>query len=139
MVWLLHIRLDLGEHFYRSKTFEKNGRLYEQLGVRHFKRFVVNGEYMNRIVRLFKPNFKVIRDVASMTHWLSVTRLKEAGHIVHFVMTLPALGYVLARGYHLSTICLVVLNILLNIYPIMTQRYNRFRIQRILEKGICIK
>jgi hypothetical protein len=43
-------------------------------GVRHFKKFTVNGEYVNRIVRFYKPNFKVIQDIASMKHWLSATR-----------------------------------------------------------------
>ena len=137
VVQVLHIRLDLGERFCRPKPFEKNGYLYERLGVRHFKKFTVNGEYMNRIVRFYKPNFKVIRDVASMKHWLSVTRSKEAGHIVHFVMTLPALGYLLMRGYYLSAGCLIVLNILFDLYPVMIQRYNRFRIQRILRKYLA--
>jgi hypothetical protein len=53
---------------------------------------------------------------------------------VHFVMTLPALGYLLMRSYYLSAVCLVVLNVLLDLYPVMTQRYSRFRIQRVLRK-----
>jgi len=133
LVELLHIPLELGERIYRAKPFEKDGQFYVSLGVRCYKRFTPNGNYMNRVIRLFKPNFKLIKDAETMKRWLSVTRSKEAGHTIHWVMVIPALLYVLLNGWYQSAACLVVLTVLFDLYPVMLQRYNRFRIQRTLE------
>lgn len=133
LVELLHIPLDLGERIYRAKSFEKNGQLYVSLGVRYYKKFAPNGNYMNRVVRLFKPNYKIIKDAEAMRRWLLVTQSKETGHTIHLVMVIPALVNVLLNGWYQSAASLVVLTVLFDLYPVMLQRYNRFRIQRTLE------
>jgi hypothetical protein len=62
------------------------------------------------------------------------TRRIEAGHVLAaFVMT----GYSVAAlwsGDFLNLSLLFAVNLAVNIYPIMTQRYNRLRIEAILKR-----
>src|ERR1051326_8502165 len=37
----------LPEQYYQPKSFELNGRFYERLGIRFYKRWMMNGDYMN--------------------------------------------------------------------------------------------
>ena len=41
----------LPERYYRIKSCESSGRIYERLGIRFFKRFTPNGDYINRVIR----------------------------------------------------------------------------------------
>lgn len=48
------------------------------------------------------------------------------------LVTLPAILYGLYNGWTVIVCWLVIGNLLVNIYPIMVQRYNRARAHRIL-------
>jgi hypothetical protein len=122
--------LDLGDRYHQPKPFEHGGRLYVRLGVRYFKLVAPYGDLMNRIMRFFRPDFRIIKNPASLQAWLETTRSKEAGHIVHTMMVLPALIFVLARRWYASAATLLLLTVLFDMYPVMLQRYNRFRLKK---------
>src|SRR5690348_12419111 len=41
----------LPEGYFRPWPFERSGRIYERLGVRFFRRFMLQGDYYNRALR----------------------------------------------------------------------------------------
>lgn len=135
IVEVFHVNLDLGDRYDRAKPFEREGRLYRRLGVRQVKKFTVNGDYWNGLIRFVKPGYRVVQDEATAEQWLRLTRSKEAGHLLHMLLSVPALGYTLLQGWFESAICLLALDVLFDLYPIMIQRYNRFRLQRVLKAG----
>jgi len=62
------------------------------------------------------------------------TRASEFGHgIIAIIIALITLYVFMVSSFD-ETIWLLVLNIFLNIYPMMLQRYNRPRVGRVIEK-----
>jgi thiosulfate reductase cytochrome b subunit len=59
----------------------------------------------------------------------------ETGHLaIGLVVDLMA-GYALLRGWWDAAGWLLLFNILINVYPVMLQRYNRARLQPLFEKA----
>ncbi len=114
--------------YFEEKPWESKGKIYETFGVNLFRKLLVwiGWEKLNK-----KANPVGITSVAlRQLHYR--TKQNEMAHIVIFFIVLIFTIYV-ALTFGLSeTIWLIVLNILLNLYPILLQRYNRPRIQRAL-------
>lgn len=112
----------LPERFHRLRPAELDGRLYEHLGVRAFKRLLRRGP-----ATWFNPRLRLpdSRDAASLARLDADMRNAEATHAVLFVATLPFVGYVAARGWWASAAWTLALDVLMNGYPVMLQRYNR--------------
>ena len=123
----------LPERYYRTQRFEASGCLYEWLGVRFFKRFPPNGDFINRINRRFNPAYRVVRDKASIVEFAAGTRLAEKCHLISLFLVLPAVAYALALGWNQFALWLVLPNIPLHFYPVLLQRYTRARIERVLK------
>lgn len=125
----------LPERYYRIKPFELSGRVYERLGIRFFKRFVPNGEYINRIIRRSEPGYRVICDENSIVKFEAETRLAERCHIVSLLLMLPSAAYALMLGWNNFALWILLPNIPLHLYPVLLQRYTRARIQKVLNRG----
>lgn len=125
----------LPERYYQIKSFESNGRVYEGLGIRFFKRFVPNGDYINRIVRRSEPGYRVICDENSIVEFEAGTRLAERCHIVSLLLVLPSAVYALMLGWNNFALWILLPNIPLHLYPVLLQRYTRARIQKVLNRG----
>ena len=115
--------------WFGPKPFERSGELYERLGVRRFKRFLPFGYHTNRLVRaLGAKGFRVVGDEKSAMAWVLFTVVVEALHSLAFAafatfMVLDLLG----REYGEAAVNLL-LNLLVNVYPVMAQRYTRIRL-----------
>jgi len=125
----------LPEQFYRIKSFESSGRIYERLGIRFFKHFVPNGDYINRVIRHYEPGYKIIYDENSIVEFEAGIRLAERCHIVSLLLVLPSVVYALILGWNGFALWLLLPNIPLHLYPVLLQRYTRARIQRVLKRG----
>lgn len=123
----------LPERYYRTKRFESSGRLYESLGIRFFKRFPPNGDYINRVNRRFNPAYRVVCDKASIVEFEASTRLSERCHLIGLFLVLPSVALALALGWNQFALWLLLPNIPLHFYPVLLQRYTRARIERVLK------
>ena len=125
--------------YFAPKSFEKDGKLYEALGVEKFKKLVLMTA--GQLVKLvFKENlgpyfigsYKEINEKTIKKHELWA-RFNELIHITLNIPLLHGLVENLGNDNYSSAIeCIIAL--LINNYCVMLQRYNRVRIFNILEK-----
>jgi len=120
--------------YYQPRSFELFGRCYNRLGVRWFKRWVPDGDRAVRQARRFVPGYRVISGASGLSVFDSRTRRSEQGHLLWMWVTMPAILYAFVCGWAALALWLLVGNVIINLYPIMVQRYNRARIQSILAR-----
>src|SRR5262249_41043346 len=85
-------------------------------------------------IRHFLPDYKLIPNRGGLKAFDVRTRRSEQGHLVWMSVTVPAMLYALLSGWATLAGWLFLGNLLINVYPIMVQRYNRARIQRCLDR-----
>jgi hypothetical protein len=129
------LALFLPAGYYRPKHFELSGRFYECLGVRWFKRWTPDGDHVVRYIRHFLPDYKVITGRCSLGGLDMRTRRSEQGHLLWLLVTATPILYALVCGWAVLASWLFLGNLVINVYPIMVQRYNRARVQRSLARG----
>jgi hypothetical protein len=133
LIWLLSpLTLLLHSAYFRTRPFELE--LYEQVGVRSFKKFMLHGDYYRRHLRRIEPAHARINSRRGAQNFLSQTIWSEKAHLMALVIGLAAILYALKLGLNRFAGVFFVSNILFNIYPIMLQRYTRARISRLLER-----
>ena len=117
--------------WFGPKTFERGGSLYEKLGVRRFNRFLPFGYYTNLLVRaLLYPGFRIVSDRKSAKVWVLFTVVAEAFHTLAFAVFLAIMASDILGGEYAKAALNVLLNLMVNVYPAMAQRYNRIRLLR---------
>ena len=124
----------LSERYYRVRGWESSGRVYERLGIRFFKRFVPNGDYINRIIRHSDKSYRVIRDAESTVRHGDMTRLAERCHLAALWLPVPCIVYALMLGWNKFALWLFLANVPIHVYPVLLQRYTRARIQKVLTR-----
>lgn len=116
----------LNEYF-RPKTFEQSGKLYEHLGVKLFKDYCPNGgaKFGSMITNKSRQGLE---------GFVFGTKVLES---IHVIALFPFTYFMLSElfgGDKESSAFLALINIFGNVYPIISQRYNRNRAERILRK-----
>jgi hypothetical protein len=111
--------------------FERDGRFYERLGVRWFKRFATKGDYWNKLRRHSDPSFKNVKDFNSAILWEARTRHNELLHLCSLAVGLTIMGWLFSRSEYTWLVAVFFAVLIWDISPIMLQRYNRARIGRI--------
>ncbi len=102
------------------------------VGVRAFRRFATNGDLINRWARRLDPGYRMVRSRASARAWIGRTRESERNHMVLLLMGVFTAGYAARIGWNGWALGLTASNVVFNLYPILLQRYNRCRIERVL-------
>ena len=112
--------------YYAEKTWEKRGKLYEKLGIHLFRKLLVllGWEKMNK-----KAN-PVQNSIQALTHLEYRTKQSELAHLIIFFIVLGFTLYVALTFTFQESCSLLILNIVINVYPVLLQRYNRPRLQR---------
>ena len=118
--------------YFETREFESTGRIYRALGVLVFRRFAPDGDFASKWERRANPHFRVMGGRRSAAAFLVRTEDSERGHLV-----LPALGLVSAAyawrvGWHGLAVYLSAGNVLVNVYPMLLQRYTRGRLRSLL-------
>jgi hypothetical protein len=111
--------------------FELDGRLYEMFGIRQFKRLASAGDFFNHRRRRSDPGFRNITNYRSAIKWESHTRFNELAHLGNLIFNIVMIVWLCFRARYTWLGPILFLNLILNVYPIMLQRYNRARIRRI--------
>lgn len=126
MTWLgtvsHFVRLRLPRTCHTLRGFERDGRVYERLGVRLVKRLLRRGPFA-----LFNPglHLPVERTPESLMRVDDRMRGAEASHFILFVLTLALVAHAALRGWWLAAGMTLIFDVLVNGYPVMLQRYNR--------------
>jgi hypothetical protein len=120
--------------YYRLRRFETSGKFYARLGVRFFRRFVVLGDYFNRLTRRSIPDFRVVRSWADVPKVERQGKLNERVHVTFLVFLLPPTCWGLACGQYRSAAQLMLFNGLFNLYPALLQRYTRSRLEALARR-----
>jgi hypothetical protein len=116
-------------------NFERDGRFYERLGVRWFKRFATKGDYWNKLRRYSEPGFRNVKDFDSAILWEARTRHNELVHLCSLAVGLTIMGWLFSRNEYTWLVAVFFAVLIWDIYPIMLQRYNRARIGRIKSRA----
>ena len=112
--------------YYNDKPWEMRGKIYESVGINFFRKVLVwvGWEKLNKKSNPMQKNTRTLMYL----HYR--TRQSELGHIIIFVIVLGFTIFVASRFGIKGSLWLVALNIVLNLYPILLQRYNRPRLER---------
>jgi hypothetical protein len=116
----------LTSSYYRQKGWERGGRLYELLGINLFRKLLV----LIGWEKLNKKATPVNKRREALIHLHHQTKKSELGHAIVFVIVLGFNVVVAYRFGLVHSAWLLILNVMLNLYPVFLQRYNRPRIER---------
>ena len=114
--------------YYKVKDWERNGKIYEKLGINIFRKLLVLVGWE----KLNKKDNPVKNNIEALAHLEYRTKQSELGHLIIFFIVLCFTVYVSIKFSIVESLWLFFLNIILNVYPILLQRYNRPRLQRAL-------
>jgi len=121
--------------YFDPAAWEKSGAVYRRLGVHRFRHLLLNGRYPNRLVSFARRRpYRVITGRQSAGLWLLFTVFVEAGHTFFGGVMAVFMVRALARGDLAAAASILLQNLVINVYPVMVQRYNRGRILRVLKQ-----
>lgn len=121
--------------YFEIRRFERTGRIYESLGVLLFRRFAPNGDLANRWERRSDPGYRLIHGRSSAAAFVQRTEQSERGHLVLLTLGVVSTAYAWSIGWYGWAMYLAAGNVLVNVYPILLQRYTRSRLQAVLHRG----
>ena len=125
------------EYFEPKKLEQWGGRsIYEFLGVRFFKKYLLPTELLLFHFRgkraAMQGGHEVLKAELKRLEW--ETRRNEVIHSLALLLTVCILVFSLPQLSIVEFLVIFAINLYLNVYPIFVQRYNRFRIMRLLRK-----
>ena len=129
MAWYTFINsifnFPLRSSYFKTREWEKKTTIYTYLGVKYFKKFwVLTGwEKITRKDNLIKKDKKLLKSLAYKS------RSAEFGHtiiaVMIFILSIRVSNTLAGAKW------LLITNLILNIYPVILQRYNRQRYERL--------
>lgn len=130
------INSSVANAWFNPKGFEANSVFYERFGVRTFKRYIPSGDLMMRSPLNEFGGAGLIRDgsLLSLKRYETVTRFLEALHLTAFSLFVATTAWHLYEDRIGQAMVTTGLNILINVYPVMLQRYNRSRLYRTIHR-----
>ncbi|MFA6087300.1 hypothetical protein [Mucilaginibacter sp.] len=120
------LKSQLTSSYYNEKGWERRGKIYEPLGIKFFRKLLVWIGWE----RLNKKSAPIEKNTKALMNLLYQTKKSELGHIIILIIVLGFNIFVAFKFGVLKSLWLLILNVLLNLYPIFLQRYNRPRIER---------
>jgi hypothetical protein len=124
----------LPKAYYRTRRFERGGRVYEKLGVRAFRMVMTNGDWINRRVRQAYPGYCVSAPRDRLETSLRNTLSAEKSHLVLAILGAGAAFYAAAIAWNGWAVWLTVSNLAANVWPILLERYTRARLTSLTER-----
>lgn len=115
--------------YYAVRPWEPD--LYRRLGVRQFRKLVPIGDWTLRVVRRFKPGFRVVHDRQSAQAWTIFTLVAETAHVLFGALMTVLIVEDAVTGEVREALFYAAVNLVVNCYPAILQRYNRERLVRL--------
>ena len=127
---------DAFDLWFRPKRYESEHG-YERLGALLIKRYVpTGGDLVMRRLRREHPGWRwVTSSFESLRRYERRTRLNEAIHLIGFVgfTTLAIAKFVFGSLGAFGLTVAMTLNLMLGLWPVVLQRYNRLRLYRAMD------
>lgn len=125
------------KYFEPGKLEQWGGKsIYEFLGVKFFKRYLLPTELLLFHLRGKKAAMQggqeVLKAELKRLEW--ETRRNEVIHSLALLVIVCILIFRLPQLSIVQFLVIFAINLYVNVYPIFLQRYNRFRIMRLLRK-----
>lgn len=113
--------------YHELRGFERDGRVYERVGVKTAKQLLRRGP-----LAVFNPGLHLPteRTPERLAHLEQGMKDAEASHAILFVATLGVVVHAASRGWWTAAGLTLVFDTLMNGYPVMLQRYNRALLRR---------
>lgn len=117
----------LNGSYFDAKAFERHGKIYEYLGIHIYRKLLVwiGWEKIRRAANPVKNDSELLKACEHQT------RISELGHTLIAIIVL--ITTICLSGSLNEAKWLLIANLLLNIYPIMVQRFNRPRYHRLIK------
>ena len=122
---------DLSNWYFKPKTFENSGDLYEKLGIKFFKNYCPNAGTKFSLTGKYKVQGK-----ENLRKFINETKHSEKIHLF-LGAGLAVLDTLLLYNDNIDVKTfgyLSLANAAINLYPIMAQRYNRNKAEKIMNK-----
>ena len=113
------------EKYFYIRPIEK--KIYQFLGVKYYQRMI-------RRVNIFNPELHLRKGRSGLAKLEQTTRSTEQAHALIYIIVSGFTLYALLQQWWQAAFWYFLFNMLLNGYPVMVQRYNRDRLNRILQK-----
>lgn len=120
------LKSPLTSTYFNEKEWELKGKIYESFGVNFYRKLLVwvGWEKLN------KKSNPIEKNTNALVHLHYRTKQSELGHLIILIIVLGFNIFVAFEFGVIQSLWLLILNVLLNLYPIFLQRYNRPRIER---------
>lgn len=117
----------LPDSYHELRDFERDGRVYELLGVRKAKQLLRRGPFA-----VFNPGLHLPaeRTPERLAHLEQKMEDAEASHAILFVATFGVVIRAASRRRWPAAALTLIFDALFNGYPVMLQRYNRALLHR---------
>lgn len=126
--------MNLLNWYLKPKSVDADGKLYERLGIQTFKKitpFEILGRIQNRKIKTLKK-----LNTARLKKYSKDTVAGEIAYLFSFVFILSVSLLFVIENLNAFSMMLLLINILVNLYPIFLMRYNRFEISRVLKISV---
>ena len=122
------------DFWFDPKSFESE-EMYEKLGIRTFKKYIPTGEVTSKLVwKLTHQNaFIGGSSEKDLRNFERFTRIYETIHLYFLPIAAASIGISLSRGDLGSAAFTAGMSTLVNVYPVLLQRYNRLRLYKAIE------
>ena len=114
--------------YFMSQSFERKGTIYQWFGIRYYK-YLLKIIGWEKIIRNDQP---IKNNLTTLVNYESWTKGSE---LIHLFSAITVFGFIIWIALHYSIndiLWLFAFNILVNVYPVMLQRYNRPRIIKLI-------
>jgi hypothetical protein len=106
-------------------------KFYEGLGVKFIRKLVQGGDYANKLIRRKDPQYKLIKNKASVAQYMRTIIMYERYHFLCFIFFLLTAAYALIHLHYGFFMLIILANIIYNVCPILLQQYNRARVLKL--------
>jgi hypothetical protein len=114
--------------YFKSLSFERKGNIYIWFGIRYYKNLLKTIGWE----KIIRNDQSIKNNLASLDNY---ERWTKGSELIHLFSAITIFGFILFIVLHYSIndiLWLFTFNILVNVYPVMLQRYNRPRIIKLI-------
>jgi hypothetical protein len=122
------LKPDYSSGYFEPKPFERGGTIYRWFGVKYYVSIL-------RLIgweKSLRKNAPIENNLESLMRFDATTRGSEMIHLLSAVFVAALTVWIAAKHSIRDIHWLVLVNVLVNGYPVMLQRYNRPRVRRLV-------
>lgn len=124
-------KIDYNKFPYRPYSFEQGGKVYEKIGIRHWKGKVPDMSHV--LSYLVRKEVRFKSSASDILRQIQETCVAETTHLILILLSLPMLLYWNSRW---ALLCEAAYILILNMPFIIIQRYNRPRLIALYQKKL---